>query len=287
MQVANEEQAEYWGNSPSGAKWLTYEEQMDELLEPVLDLVFERASLQPGMRVLDIGCGTGASTVRAAQIVGGAGHILAADFSQPFLNRAAQRAAEHGLANIDFQYADVQTHPFVAADRDAMISRFGVMFFEDPVAAFANISRALKPGGQMTFAAWGPLSGNPWFKMPHIAACARLGNPPPMDRDAPGPLAFQDKDRVLGLLADAGLTEIVVEPVPVFLHFRGTLEDCAKLCTRIGPAARLIALFEGDEEDIEAIQQAVAKAFRPFATENTVEIPALINLFQARRPETG
>ncbi|KUJ81879.1 class I SAM-dependent methyltransferase [Ruegeria profundi] len=287
MQVANEEQAEYWGSSPSGAKWLTYEEQMDELLEPVLDLVFERASLQPGMRVLDIGCGTGASSVRAAQIVGSTGHVLAADLAQPFLNRAEQRASEHGLDNIDFQYADVQTYPFPEADRDAMISRFGVMFFEDPVAAFANMSRALKPGGLMTFAAWGPLSGNPWFKTPHIAACARLGNPPPMDRNAPGPLAFHDQDRVSGLLADAGLTEIVVDQVPTHLHICSTLEDCAKLCTRIGPAARLITLFEGDDQDVLAIQQAVAEAFRPFATENTVEIPALINLFQARRPETG
>jgi len=285
MQAANEEQAEFWGNSPNGAKWLTFEEQMDELLASVLDLVFERANLQPGMRVLDVGCGTGASTVRAAHIVGNAGHVLAADFSQPFLNRAGQRAAENGLTNIDLQHADVQTHPFAEADRDAMISRFGVMFFEDSVAAFANMARALKPGGEMTFAAWGPLDGNPWFKTPHIAACARLGNPPPMDRNAPGPMAFHDRERVSGLLADAGLTDIRVEPVPVALRIRGTLEDCATLCTRIGPAARLITYFEGNDADVLAIQEAVAEAFQPFASEDKVEIPALINLFQARRSE--
>ncbi|CUJ94871.1 Demethylmenaquinone methyltransferase [Ruegeria denitrificans] len=283
MQAANEEQAEFWSNSPSGAKWLTFEDQMDELLAPVLDLVFDRAGLQPGMRVLDIGCGTGASTVRAAEIVGETGHVLAADFSQPFLDRAGQRAAEKGLANIDLQHADVQTHSFVAVDRDAMISRFGVMFFEDTVAAFANMTRALKPGGQMTFAAWGPLNGNPWFKTPHILACARLGNPPPMDRNAPGPLAFHDHERVSGLLEQAGLTDIRVEQVPVSLRIRGTIEDCATLCTRIGPAARLITHFEGDAEDVLAIQAAIAEAFQQYVSANTVEIPALINLFQARK----
>ncbi|MEW2916302.1 class I SAM-dependent methyltransferase [Ruegeria sp. ANG10] len=285
MQAANEEQAEFWSNSPSGANWLTFEEQMDEMLAPVLDLVLDRAGLQPGMRVLDIGCGTGASSVRAAESVGESGHVLAADFSQPFLDRAGQRATEKGLSNIDLQHADAQTHPFVEADRDAMISRFGVMFFEDTVAAFANMARALKPGGEMTFAAWGPLDRNPWFKTPHIIACARLGSPPVMDRNAPGPLAFHDRERVSGLLDRAGLTDIRVEQVPVSLRIRGTIEDCATLSTRIGPAARLIAYFEGDAEDVLVIQQGITKAFQQYALENTVEIPALINLFQARKSE--
>ncbi|MBO9410682.1 MULTISPECIES: class I SAM-dependent methyltransferase [unclassified Ruegeria] len=284
MTIANEEQAEFWGNSPSGAKWLTYEDQMDALLAPVLDLVLERAALQPGQRVLDIGCGTGASTILAAQAVGPDGHVLAADFSQPFLKRAAERAQTNSHANIGFQFADAQTHPFEEGDRDILISRFGVMFFEDTVAAFANMARALKPGGRMCFAAWGPLSGNPWFRLPHIAATERLGTPPKVDRNAPGPLAFHDQDRVSGLLAEAGLTDITVDAVPLTLPVRGTLEDSAALCTRIGPAARVIAHFDGTPEDVAAIRQAVAEEFRPYATGDVVEIPALINLFQARRP---
>ncbi|WP_171121482.1 MULTISPECIES: class I SAM-dependent methyltransferase [unclassified Ruegeria] len=285
MAIANEEQAEFWGNSPSGAKWLTYEDQMDALLAPVLDLVLDRATLQPGHRVLDIGCGTGASTVQAAQVVGPKGHVLAADFSQPFLDRAAVRAEAAGHSNVGFQFADAQTHPFDEGDRDAMISRFGVMFFDDTVAAFANMARALKPGGQMTFAAWGPLSGNPWFFIPHIAATARLGTPPKVDRNAPGPLAFHDQDRVTGLLADAELTDIKVDAVDLTLPVYGTLEDCAALCTRVGPAARVIAHFDGGPEDIAVIRDAVAGEFQPYQAGDMVNVPALINLFQARRPE--
>ncbi|MEM6658236.1 MAG: methyltransferase domain-containing protein [Pseudomonadota bacterium] len=283
MPFANEDQAEFWGKSESGAKWLTYEDQMDDLLSPVLDLVLDRAALQPGMRVLDIGCGTGASAVQAAQIVGANGHVLAADISQPFLDRAAERAATEGVEHTRFQLADAQVHAFEQSDRDAMISRFGVMFFDDTVAAFANMARALKPGGQMTFAAWGPLDDNPWFKAPHALACARLGKPPQVDRNAPGPLAFHDRGRVSGLLAQAGLTNIRVEPVPLFLRVRGSIQDCAALCTRIGPAARVIAHFDGTKQDVQAIRAAVAQEFQPYASFDAVRIPAVINLFQANR----
>lgn len=285
MQTANEEQAEYWGKSPSGVKWLTYEDQLDDLMAPVLKLVLERAELQPGMHVLDIGCGTGASSIAASRAVGSDGHVLAADFSQQFLDRAARRASDAGAENIAFQFADAQTHPFAEGERDVMISRFGVMFFEDTVAAFANMARALKPGGQMIFAAWGPLAGNPWFKLPHVAATERLGTPPKVDRNAPGPLAFHDRERVCGLLAQAGLTDIRVEAAPLSLHFQGTLQGCAELCTSVGPAARVIAHFDGQPEDVAAIQHSVANAFCPYATGDAVHIPAEINLFQARRSE--
>ncbi|CUH48506.1 class I SAM-dependent methyltransferase [Ruegeria atlantica] len=285
MQIANEEQAEYWGKSPSGAKWLTYEDQLDQLMAPVLDLVLERAELKPDMRVLDIGCGTGASAIAAAHAVGPDGHILAADVSQPFLDRASARASDAGSQNITFQFADAQTYAFEAADRDAMISRFGVMFFEDTVAAFANMTRALRPGGTMTFAAWGPLPGNPWFRVPHIAATERLDTPPKVDRNAPGPLAFHDRERVTGLLEKAGLSNIRADSVDLTLDFQGSLLDCAALCTRVGPAARVITHFDGKPDDVTAIQHAVAEAFHPFAKNGAVHIPADINLFQARRPE--
>lgn len=285
MAQANAEQAELWNTSPSAAKWLSFEDELDVLLGPVLNLVLDRAGLVPGQNVLDIGCGTGASSVAAAQRVGPEGHVLAADFSHQFLERAERRAQNNGLRNIDFQHADAQTYPFDEGERDVLISRFGVMFFDDPVAAFANMSRALKPGGRMTFAAWGPLEDNLWFKLPHIAATKRLGNPPTFDRNAPGPLAFHDRDRVSGILSNAGLTEIQADVVPLSLHVRGTLQDCAALCTRIGPAARIIELFDGTDEDVAIIKEAVAQDFQPFARDDGVHIPAVINLFQARRAD--
>ena len=285
MTSANEEQAEYWGKSENGTKWLTYEDQLDHVLAPVLDLVLSRADLSAGMQVLDIGCGTGVSTLAAARRVGPDGRVLAADISQPFLERAATRASEDGLDNIRFQYADAQTFAFEPALMDAAISRFGVMFFSDSVAAFANIAKALKPGAQMTFAAWGPLDVNPWFRVPHIAAVKRLGQPPRVDRYAPGPLAFHDVDHVTGMMVQAGLSEVKADAVHLELQVVNGVEGTAALCTRVGPAARVISHFAGNDKDVQAIQKDVTAEFQNLQTGTQPRIPAVINLFQARRSE--
>lgn len=281
----NEEQAEFWGKSEQGAKWLTFEDQLDHAFAPVLDLVLSRAALSSGMRVLDVGCGTGVSAMAAARAVGDEGHVLAADISQPFLDRAAKRAESDGLRTLTFQRADAQTYAFEPDQIDAAISRFGVMFFNDSVAAFRNIASALKPGAQMTFAAWGPLADNPWFKIPHIAAVRRMGQPPRVDRYAPGPLAFHDIDHVKSLMSQAGLFDVTGEAVPMNLKGSGGVETTAHLVTRVGPAGRVVAHFDGDEADTDAIQATVAEEFRQYQSGSDVLIPATINLYRARRPE--
>lgn len=283
MLTANDDQAEYWGNSESGTKWLTFEDKLDHMLAPVPGLVLERAELTSGLRVLDIGCGTGASTVAAARAVGPRGHVLGADISGPFLDRAAQRADAAGLPNAAFQLADAQVAPFEPETRDVAISRFGVMFFDDPVAAFGNIAKALVPGGRMIFAAWGPLSDNPWFRVPHVAATAHLGHPPKYGRHAPGPLAFQDVDRVTGLMTRAGLRDVSGEPIALRLPGLNSVEETASLCTRVGPAARVIAHFDGSEDDARIIQRTVQSEFERFVVDGIPGLPAVINLFQARR----
>ncbi len=279
----NGDQEEFWGKSEMGTRWLTFEDQLDTLFQPVLELVLKRSGLSRGMRVLDIGCGTGASALAAAQLVGAEGAVRGIDISEQFLDRARQRASEADLENLAFEYADAQTAELAPGDIDALISRFGVMFFADPTVAFANMARALKPGAQMSFAAWGGLSDNPWFKTPHIAATARLGQPPKVDRNAPGPLAFHDKDRVAGLMADAGLVDVQVTPVPLMLNGPLSVEDAALLCTRVGPAARVIAHFDGTDEDVRAIVETVSRQFEAYATPQGTRIPAVINLLQARR----
>ncbi len=285
MTSVNEEQAEFWGNSEQGTKWLTYEDQLDHAFAPVLDLVLDRAALSAGMQVLDIGCGTGVSAIAAARAVGPNGHVLAADISQPFLDRAAKRAESNGIQTITFQHADAQTYAFEPGQMDAAISRFGVMFFNDSIAAFRNIASALKPGGQMTFASWGPLDVNPWFKIPHVAAVRRMGQPPRVDRYAPGPLAFHDIDHVKGLMTQAGLSEITGDAITANLTGFGGVEGTARLVTRVGPAGRVVAHFEGSEADTDAIQEAVAKEFRQYKSGSEILIPAMINLYQARRAE--
>lgn len=285
MPNINADQEEFWAKSEMGARWLTFEDQLDTLFQPVLDLVLQQSGLTRGMRVLDIGSGTGASALAAAQCVGAEGAVRGIDISEQFLERARQRAGTAGLDNLSFQYADAQTTELASGDIDAMISRFGVMFFADPTVAFANMARALKPGAQMSFAAWGGLSDNPWFKTPHIAATQRLGQPPKVDRNAPGPLAFHDKDRVAGLMSDAGLVDVQVTPVSLLLNGPLSVEDAALLCTRVGPAARVIAHFEGTEHDACAIIDSVAQQFAPYLTPQGTRIPAVINLLHARRSQ--
>ncbi len=282
MLTINGDQEEFWGKSEMGTRWLTFEDQLDHLFAPVLDLVLDHAALADGMRVIDIGCGTGASALQAARQVGPKGHVLGVDISEQFLERARNRADQVKLDNLEFRYADAQVAELSSGDFDAMISRFGVMFFTDPGAAFANMAHALKPGGQITFAAWGGLSENPWFKIPHISAVKRLGQPPKVDRNAPGPLAFHDRDRVAGLMAQADLNDIRIEAVPLALTAPASVEDAAHLCTRVGPAARVIAHFEGTQEDVDAIVHDVAEEFDAFQTSKGVQVPAVINLLRAR-----
>ncbi|MCE8546419.1 class I SAM-dependent methyltransferase [Ruegeria pomeroyi] len=285
MTETNQEQAEYWGKSASGMKWLTFEEQIAASFAPVVGLLLDRAELKPGQRVLDIGCGLGDVTLAAGRTVGPCGHVLGVDISAPFLERARERA--EGMENVGFARADAQTEPFPPAARDAMISRFGMMFFSDNVAAFTNIAGALKPGGRMTFAAWGPLAGNPWFYLPHRAATDRLGQMPKADRNAPGPLAFHDIDRVTGFMAEAGLADIEAHAVEVKLTPPGGLSGASALCTRLGPAARVLAHFDGSEADEAAIRNAVSTALEPYVEDGRILMPATINLFQARRAGTA
>ena len=140
----NQDQAAYW-NSELGRKWVDHEAALDTSFQPVLDLVLNRAALKAGERVLDIGRGTGASTLAAAALVGARGMVEGLDISAPLLARARERAI--GVAAARFTLADAQTHGFVAGGYDVLISRFGVAFFADSVAAFANMGRAIRPGG--------------------------------------------------------------------------------------------------------------------------------------------
>ena len=173
--IANTEQAEYWGAAQS---WIDCRNMLDALLQPVLDRLLDGAALQPGQAVLDIGCGTGASSMAAARSVGADGQVTGADISALMLDLALQRAGCAGLENVTYLKSDVQTYPFEAAAFDHVISRFGVMFFDDPVAAFRNVRAAMRPGARLTFVAWAGQAVNPWFAIPRQAAVDVLGAPP-------------------------------------------------------------------------------------------------------------
>ncbi|MDX8348796.1 methyltransferase domain-containing protein [Cognatiyoonia sp. IB215446] len=271
----NSDQQAFWSTS-AGKNWIAHQNAMDALLAPVLDLVLDRAALQPGETVLDIGCGAGTSTTKAADRVGSSGSALGLDISNVLL---AHAQAQYGN-RVTFVLADAQTYPFHDAAFDIVISRFGVMFFADSIAAFRNLGKALRPGGRMVFAAWGPAPHNPWFMIPARAAAAQLGQMPKTDRSLPGPFAFEDQERVIDILTKAGLTDIRAETCLIDLTPQGNALDAAHLCCQIGPAEKALQHFGASDTDAEIIAGQIAKEFAAMQ----MRIPANINLFTATKP---
>lgn len=253
------------------------------MMQPVLDRLLTEAELQPGDQVLDIGTGTGASTIAAARIVGPTGHVTGADISDIMLDLADQRTQAAGIANADYIEGDAQVFAFDPARYDRVMSRFGVMFFGDPVAAFANIGRALKPGCPLVFLCWAGLMGNPWFAIPRQAAIDVLGAPAPADPRAPGPMAFAERDYVHHILTQAGWRDIEVTEITLDLTPKGSVEDIAGFATRLGPASRIITDLNGTEADARRIEAEVAKRMVPYDTGHGIRVPATLNLVRARR----
>jgi SAM-dependent methyltransferase len=280
---ANADQAHYW-ESVAAPKWIDLAEPLDAVFAPVNALLLARASPKPGEQVLDVGCGTGATARALAESVGAEGHVVAADISAPLLAHAKARTPASLASRLSFIELDAQTHGFTSGHFDLLVSRFGVMFFEAPIAAFANLRRALRPGGRLHVAAWGPIEVNPWFGISRDAAIARLGHPPPVPPTAPGPLAFADIAYVLEILREAGFATAAAEVVSLDLEPPGGVDGAVLLMSSIGPAARILAHFEGSPDDARAIREATSVALAPYRVEDRIRIPAVLNLFAAVAP---
>ena len=274
----NADQAAFWSGD-AGQRWVTYQDMLDQQMLPVLEQVLQRAGLQAGQQVLDVGCGTGQSSLMAAEAVGLQGHVLGADISPVMVAQARKRAA--GLSQVKFSEVDVAHHRFEPKQFDNVLSRFGVMFFADPVAAFTNIAYAMKPGAQITFAAWGQIPANPWFTLPARVAKEMLGAPPKSDPDAPGPFAFRDIDHVTAMLRSAGFSDVSGHAEPVRFTLPNGARDFSALTTRIGPAAGTLAYFEADEAARAALEAELYQAFSALPDQ---AVPGEINYFTAHLP---
>ena len=192
----NAAQAEYW-NASAGRKWTDYQEHQDQVLRPVSDRLLAAAAPKPGDRVIDVGCGCGATTIQFAERVGPAGAVLGLDLSEPMLARARERAPQD--LPIRFELADATVYAFEPKADDLVASRFGVMFFADPTRSFANLRRGLKPGGRLAFACWREARGNPYFILPLREAGKHVPPLPETDPEAPGPFAFADQMQTIAL----------------------------------------------------------------------------------------
>jgi SAM-dependent methyltransferase len=270
LEGPNAEQITYW-NQQAGPTWVAIQSVIDQQIRPLGLLAMERAGLTPGTAVLDVGCGCGDTTIELARRVA-PGDVLGLDISAPMLNRAIQQAKAAGVA-ARFEIADAQTYTFDAGRFDVLFSRFGVMFFADPTAAFANLHRALKPGGRLAFVCWQSMMDNPWMTVPMAAALQHLPPPPIPAPGAPGPFAFADPDRVRGILSGAGYRDVALEPVQMTLAVGGgrSLDETVDFLLRMGPTARALRENE-DPELIPAVTASVREALLPYQTDAGVQM---------------
>ncbi|PZQ49863.1 MAG: hypothetical protein DI556_10430 [Rhodovulum sulfidophilum] len=280
MAEDNRDQADYW-NADAGRNWIRFETELDAMHAEATALLLAACAAAPGESVLDIGCGAGGSTRALAREVSPGGAVLGLDISEPLLAAARERTE---APNVRFEQADAQTATLPAAAFDLAASRFGVMFFSDAVAAFRNIGAALRPGGRLAFVAWAGAEHNPWFALPARLAQARLGAMPPAPPEAPGPLAFQDATRVLGLLASAGYVETDARAADIHLRLPGGMPAALGLLRHIGPVSRILKARGGTEADLAAIHADVAAAFAGYDGPDGLVLPARVACFTARWP---
>lgn len=251
----NAAQIDYW-NAGGGETWAALQALLDRQLDPLGRAVIEAIAPQPGERILDVGCGCGHTSVELAAVVGDGGVVVGADISRPMLDVARTRDLPEGVRRPTFVEADAQVATFADAPFDAIFSRFGVMFFADTVAAFANLKAALKPGGRLGFVAWRSPTENLWMRLPAEAAAPFLPPRAPSDPDAPGPYRLADGGLIERCLAAAGFTDIAIRPhdVPV-----GGLEldDALRLALKVGPLGAALREFPDKADDVIAAVRGV------------------------------
>lgn len=280
MPRPNEAQIAYW-NDRAAQTWTALQERLDAQFAVLTQAVLEAAAPAAGETVLDIGCGCGATVLELARRVGPDGTVLGLDISEPMSARARERIAEHGLTNAMVQVSDASIHPFPAAEADLLFSRFGVMFFDDPTAAFANLRAGMRPGGRMLCAAWRPLNENSWFDVPMRAAEGLIAPPPPVPPHAPGPFAFADAARTVAMLGSAGWREAKAtrQDAPMRFAEAGRLDEAVDFSLRMGPLGR--ALAEEAEDTREKVRSAVTRALRDFESGDGVILQGSVWLYSA------
>ncbi|CAG2287094.1 class I SAM-dependent methyltransferase [Burkholderia sola] len=273
-------------NGQSGERWVANQARLDALVAVFGLAAIEAAAPATGERVLDIGCGAGASTLALAAHVGAGGQVLGVDISEPLIDRARALAPKDSRAL--FQMADASSAELPEGAFDILFSRFGVMFFPDPTAAFAHMRRALRPGGRVAFVCWRGAAENDWMRLP-VGALKDIIPPSALpDPEAPGPFSFGDRARVARILTAAGFTEIVISPFDAAVPFGegetrdAAIDDAVKMTLEVGPLSRTLA---GQPDDIRArASAAVRAAFEGLPGDRSVMINGAAWIVMARNP---
>ncbi len=269
-------QAGLW-NGGAGLAWVREQDLVDRMFRPIENMLL--ATIAPGQaaRVLDVGCGTGGTTLALGRRLGPGARCTGVDISAPMVAAARRRAANGGV-DVDFVCADAQRHGFAPAGFDLVVSRFGVMFFDDPVAAFANLRRAVRAGGQLRFVAWRGPEENPFMTAAERAARPLLPGLPQRVPDEAGQFGLGREARVRDILAHAGWERVVCDPVDVACAFPEAELD--GYLARMGPVGRALETADGALR--ERVLARVRPAFDPWVADGEVRFTAACWLVSAR-----
>ena len=277
MRPANQSEFEDW-NGESGMHWVADADRRDRLLSSVAEELLSIAAIRPGESALDVGCGCGVTTLAAARAVGHTGSVLGIDISDVMLDVARERAAAAALPQVALMCADAQTHMFEPARHDVVLSRFGSMFFDDPVAAFSNIARSLRPGGRMCLATWQPLGDNDWLTVPG-AALLRYGSLPEAG-EGPGMFAQSEPAVISDVLGSAGFAAVEVRALRVPLRLGDSPRDAADHLANTGMGRAVLATIP---EPLQAKALAdVCEVLAEHQTKDGVELDGGILLTHAQ-----
>jgi ubiquinone/menaquinone biosynthesis C-methylase UbiE len=250
--------AEFW-NSTMGHSWVSQQAVISDVFTSVTSVSLDAAAAKPDERVIDIGCGTGDTLLAFAKVVGPSGSVLGVDVSVPMLGFAKHRAAEAGLGNVTCALADATSYAFEPRWADLVYSRFGVMFFDNPIKAFTNIHSGMKAGGRLVFVCFRSMPESPWFRVPIEAARPHVPPQPPADPTAPGMFSLAREERLRGILTEAGFREMGLKATDVPIHGKDTTQSMAFI-TQAGPLPALLenASDEQRTRATEAVRKALA-----------------------------
>ncbi|TMR95779.1 class I SAM-dependent methyltransferase [Nonomuraea basaltis] len=277
--IVNAEQAEAW-NGDQGRHWVAYRDRYDAMLDRFTHRLLSAAAVGAGERVLDVGCGNGQTTCAAGQAAEGVS-ALGVDLSAPMLEQARSRAEEEDLRNVRFDQGDAQVYPFPVAGFDVAISRFGVMFFNDPTAAFSNIMQALSPGGRLAFLCWQEPLRNEWIIQLGTALSAHVPLPR-LDEAGSGPFSLADADHTRQLLEASGFTQVRVDPAEEPMRLGAAPDDVTGFVREIDLVHTLLA--QADPATVAKALDAVRDALIPHQTPDGIFLKGAAWLITARRP---
>jgi SAM-dependent methyltransferase len=278
--MPNADQIEYW-DGPAGEHWAAEQARYDRINIQFGERIVTGLNAEPGERVLDVGCGNGALCLAVAPVVAPGGTVHGLDISGPMLATAARRASQAGLDNVTFENGDAQVHALPDFAFDAVVSRFGVMFFEDPGVAFANLARTLRPGGRIVFTCWQELARNEWLMVPAGAALAFVPMPDLGRPGQPGPFSLSDPERIRAALT--AFNDITVEEVIAPMRLGDTTDEVVDFIQRTDMAQTLMK--DVDDDTASAAWAAVSEALGPYASPEGVTLNGAAWLVQACRPD--